>query len=186
MTALIPEKNKSNQYLTFTLRDGDFAIDIAKVREVLDVATMTKIPHMPSYISGVINLRGNVVPVLDLGCRLGMDPVVPTKNTCVMIVETTIDETTFALGTVADSVQMVLDLQTSEIEEVPRMGRNINTDFINGMGKQGEKFLVILNIDKVISHGGEDLQMLSPAILNPLAREVFLDLPPGQNKEALQ
>lgn len=159
MTALNPDENKSNQYLTFTLRDEDFAIDIAKVREVLDVTTMTKIPQMPSFISGVINLRGNVVPVLDLGCRLGMEPVVPTKNTCVMIVETTIDETIVSMGTVADSVQMVLDLQTSEIEEVPRMGTDINTDFINGMGRQGDKFLVILNIDKVLSQGGEDLRL---------------------------
>lgn len=159
MCALNPEENMSNQYLTFTLRDEDFAIDIAKVREVLDVSTMTKIPKMPPYISGVINLRGNVVPVLDLGCRLGLEPVVPTKNTCVMIVETTIDETTVAMGTVADSVQMVLDLQSSEIEEVPRMGTNINTDFIDGMGRQGEKFLVILNIDKVLSQEGEDLRL---------------------------
>ena len=159
MTALNSDENKSNQYLTFTLRDEDFAIDIAKVREVLDVTTMTKIPQMPSFISGVINLRGNVVPVLDLGCRLGMEPVVQTKNTCVMIVETTINETIVAMGTVADSVQMVLDLQTSEIEEVPRMGTDINTDFINGMGRQGDKFLVILNIDKVLSQGGEDLRL---------------------------
>lgn len=167
MATLNPDENKSNQYLTFTLRDEDFAIDIAKVREVLDVTTMTKIPQMPSFISGVINLRGNVVPVLDLGCRLGMEPVVQTKNTCVMIVETTIDQAVVAMGTVADSVQMVLDLQTSEIEEVPRMGTNINTDFIDGMGRQGEKFLVILNIDKVLSHDGEDLRLcldLNPAL----------------------
>lgn len=167
MTALNPDENKSNQYLTFTLRDEDFAIDIAKVREVLDVTTMTKIPQMPSFISGVINLRGNVVPVLDLGCRLGMAPVVQTKNTCVMIVETTINESVVAMGTVADSVQMVLDLHASEIEEVPRMGTDVNTDFIDGMGRQGEKFLVILNIDKVLSQGGEDLRLcldLDPAL----------------------
>ncbi|MGV1098455.1 chemotaxis protein CheW [Thiovibrio sp. JS02] len=150
---------KSKQYLTFTLRSEDFAIDIAKVREVLDVTTLTRIPKMPPFISGVINLRGNVVPVMDLGYRLGMEPVDQTKNTCVMIVETTIDGTTVAMGTVADSVQMVLDLQTSEIEEVPRMGTNINTDFIIGMGRQGEKFLIILNIDKVLTHGEEDLRL---------------------------
>lgn len=157
MSATSNDENISNQYLTFTLRDEDFAIDIAKVREVLDVTAMTKLPQMPSYISGVINLRGNVVPVLDLGCRLGMDPVVPTKNTCVVIVESKIDDDLVSLGTLTDSVQMVLDLKDSEIETVPRMGTNINTDFINGMGKQGEKFLVILNIDRVLSHGGEDL-----------------------------
>lgn len=158
MSATSNDENISNQYLTFTLRDEDFAIDIAKVREVLDVTAMTKLPQMPSYISGVINLRGNVVPVLDLGCRLGMAPVVPTKNTCVVIVESKIDDDLVSLGTLTDSVQMVLDLRTSEIEAVPRMGTNINTDFINGMGRQGEKFLVILNIDKVLSCGREDLR----------------------------
>jgi purine-binding chemotaxis protein CheW len=149
---------KSKQYLTFTLRNEDFAIDIGKVREVLDVTTITKIPKMPPFISGVINLRGNVVPVLDLGYRLGMEPVAQSKNTCVMIVETKIDEATVSMGAVADSVQMVLDLQPTEIEEVPRMGTSIKTDFIDGMGRQGEKFLIILNIDKVLSHGGEDLR----------------------------
>lgn len=158
MTDANQEEIKSKQYLTFTLRDEDFAIDIAKVREVLDVTTMTRIPRMPPFISGVINLRGNVVPVMDLGYRLGMEPVDQTKNTCVMIVETMVDDTAIAMGTVADSVQMVLDLLTSEIEAVPRMGTNINTDFINGMGRQGDKFLIILNIDKVLTRDGDEIR----------------------------
>ena len=159
MTAITIDENTSNQYLTFTLRDEDFAIDIAKVREVLDMTTMTKIPQMPSYISGVINLRGNVVPVLDLGYRLGMEPVVPGVNTCVMIVETEIDGATVAMGAMSDSVQMVLDIQATDIEAVPRMGTNINTDFIAGIGRQGDKFLILLNIDKVLS--GEETEALA-------------------------
>ncbi|HIJ89506.1 MAG: chemotaxis protein CheW [Desulfobulbaceae bacterium] len=160
MTALKSEESMSNQYLTFTLRDEDFAIDIGKVREVLDMTTMTKIPQMPAYISGVINLRGNVVPVLDLGYRLGMKPVVPGVNTCVMIVETEIDGATVSMGAMSDSVQMVLDIQATDIEAVPRMGSNISTDFIAGMGRHDDKFLIILNIDKVLAQDGEDLSLL--------------------------
>jgi len=168
MNALNPGEIKSNQYLTFTLRDEDFAIDINKMREVLDEATMTRISRMPSHICGVINLHGDVVQVLDLGYRLGMEPVIPTRNTtCVMIVETTINEAPLFIGMVADSVQDILDLQTSEIEELPRLGTNINPYFLNGMGRQGEKIHAILNIDKVLSHGEEDFSLcldLDPAL----------------------
>ena len=153
------DESKSSQYLTFSLRNEDFAIDIAKVREVLDVTGLTRIPKMPAFISGVINLRGNVVPVMDLGYRLGMPPVEFAKNTCVMIVENEIAGSTVAMGTVADSVQMVVDLQADEIEAVPRMGADINTDFISGMGRQGDKFLILLNIDKVLS--GEEKKALA-------------------------
>lgn len=159
MIGMNRDENKSNQYLTFALRNEDFAIDIAKVREVMDVTGLTKIPKMPAFISGVINLRGNVVPVMDLGYRLGMPPVEFAKNTCVMIVETEIAGSIVAMGTVADSVQMVVDLQADEIEAVPRMGANINTDFITGMGRQGDKFLILLNIDKVLA--GEETEALA-------------------------
>jgi purine-binding chemotaxis protein CheW len=168
MNALNPDESKSNQYLTFTLRDEDFAIDINKMRKVLDVAAMTRISRMPSHICGVINLHGDEVPVLDLGYRLGMEPVIPIRNTtCVMIVETMIDETPVSMGMVADSVQYILDLQTSGIEEMPRLGTNINSYFLNGMGRQGEKIHAILNIDKVLSHREENFRLcldLDPAL----------------------
>lgn len=167
MTARNLDGNQSNQYLTFTLRDEDFGIDIAKVREVLDVTTLTRIPRMPSFICGVINLRGNVVPVLDLGYRLGMAPVTAGKNTCVMIVETKIGGALVAMGAMADSVQMVLDIQAADIEPVPRMGTNIDTEFIAGMGRNNDKFLIILNIDKVLVQEGEDLSFcldMDPAL----------------------
>lgn len=151
MNTTTADESNTKQYLTFTLRDEDFAVDIGKVREVLDVTTLTKIPRMPQFISGVINLRGSVVPVMDLGYRLGMAPVEFAKNTCVMIVETEIDGATVAMGTVADAVQMVVDLHGDEIEPVPHMGASINTDFITGMGRQEDKFLILLNIDKVLS-----------------------------------
>jgi len=112
---------------------------------------------MPSFICGVINLRSSVVPVLDLGYRLGMPPVEHGVNTCVMIVETEIDDTVMAMGAQADSVQMVLDIPAADIEAAPRMGANIDTDFIAGMGRHNDKFLIILNIDKVLAREGEEL-----------------------------
>ncbi len=161
------------QYLTFTLRDEGFAIEIAKVREVLDVTTMTKIPRMPDYLSGVINLRGNVVPVMDLGQKLGMASIEQTKNTCVMIVELAIEGSMVEMGVLTDSVQMVLDLPADAIEPVPKMGTNLNTEFIKGMGRQGEdKFLIILDIDKVLASEGQTaLGDLDTAALTQLAKE---------------
>jgi purine-binding chemotaxis protein CheW len=156
MVSHLSEENKQTmQYLTFVLRDENFAVDIAKVREVLDVSTMTKIPRMPDYLSGVINLRGNVVPVMDLGKKLGMPPVGHSKNTCIIIVEISIDDSAVELGVLTDSVQMVVDLSPEDIEAVPRMGSNLNTDFIHGMGKQEEKFLILLDIDAVLASESE-------------------------------
>ncbi len=146
----------TTQYLTFTLREEGFAVEIAKVREVLDVTTMTRIPRMPEYLSGVINLRGNVVPVMDLGQKLGMGIISHTKNTCIMIVELEIEGNMVEMGVLTDSVQMVLDLQSEDIESVPRMGTNLNTEFIKGMGRQrDDKFLIILDIDMVLASEGE-------------------------------
>ncbi len=117
----IQEEN-SSQYLSFTLRNEDFAVEIFKVREVLDVATLTKIPRMPKYLCGVINLRGNVVPVVDLGLKLGMAPVKKTINTCIMIMEIVVDDAAEAvmMGVLTDAVQAVLDLDPANIENVPR------------------------------------------------------------------
>jgi len=149
-------QQQATQYLTFTLREEGFAVEISKVREVLDVTTMTRIPRMPDYLSGVINLRGNVVPVMDLGQKLGMGTISYSKNTCIMIVELEIEGNMVEMGVLTDSVQMVLDLNDSDIESVPRMGTNLNTEFIKGMGRQSEeKFLIILDIDKVLASEGE-------------------------------
>lgn len=149
------EDAQAVQYLTFTLREEDFAIEISEVREVLDVTTMTRIPRMPDYLSGVINLRGNVVPVMDLGQKLGMDKVDHTKNTCIIIVEIEVGDEMIEMGVLTDSVQMVLDLQPEDIEAVPKMGTDLNTDFIKGMGRQEEdKFLIILDITAILTSEG--------------------------------
>ncbi len=146
-----------DQFLSFSLRDEYFAVEISKVREILDVTTLTKIPRMPKYLCGVINLRGNVVPVTDLGLKLGMGAVEQTVNTCVMIVEVEFEGETgkMQMGVVTDSVQEVLDLSPEEIEPVPAMGTGLDVEFIKGMGKKGEKFLILLDIAKILTAEGE-------------------------------
>ncbi len=147
------------QFLAFTLREEEYALDITKVREVLDVTTLTKIPRMPPYLSGVINLRGNVVPVIDLGLRLGLSPISFTVNSCIMIMEILVgeDQAPVLMGGMTDRVKTVLEFPPEAIEPPPRMGINISTDFIVGMGREDEKFLIILDIDKVLTTEGEAL-----------------------------
>ncbi len=142
-----------SQYLTFTLGDEVFALDIGKVREVLDYTSVTRVPRTPEFMCGVINLRGNVVPVVDMRLKFGMPATEKGVNTCIIIVEVRVDDETTVLGAMADSVQEVLDLGPEQIEPAPRIGTKLNIDFIQGMGKHGEGFVMILNIDKVFSAG---------------------------------
>jgi purine-binding chemotaxis protein CheW len=142
---------ETTQYLTFKLRDEVFALDIGKVREVLDFTTVTKVPQTPDFMRGVINLRGNVVPVVDMRLKFGLSMTEKTVNTCVIITEIDVDGETTVVGAMADSVQEVLDLEPDQIEPPPRIGAKLNTDFIMGMGKHNDQFIMILNIDKVFS-----------------------------------
>ncbi len=146
------------QYLTFRLGDEVFALDISKVREVLDFTTVTKVPRTPEFMRGVINLRGSVVPVVDLRLKFGMTITEKTVNTCIIIVEVTVDNETTILGALADSVQEVIELGSGSIEPAPKIGTRLRTEFIRGMGKQNEKFIIILDIDKVFST--EELSMV--------------------------
>ena len=164
----------SGQYLSFTLREEAFSVEIFKVREVLDVTTLTKIPRMPTYLAGVINLRSNVVPVVDLGVVLGMVPIENTVNTCIMIVDIKVDgeDAAIQMGVLTDSVQAVLDLSEEDIESVPKMGTNLNTDFIKGMGRMDDKFLILLDIDQVLaSEGKAVLREMGPSILSDASVE---------------
>lgn len=142
---------ETTQYLTFTLEAEEFALDISKVREVLDYTTITKVPRMPDFLRGVINLRGNVVPVVDLRMKLGMTATEKTVNTCIVIVDVDINGETMQMGALADSVQEVLELDPRQIEPAPRIGTRIKSEFVRGMGKRDEKFLIILDIDRVLS-----------------------------------
>jgi purine-binding chemotaxis protein CheW len=145
------EATGTTQYLTFRLAGEVYALDIGKVREVLDFTTVTKVPRTPDFMRGVINLRGSVVPVVDLRRKFGMAATERTVNTCVIIAEVTVDNDTIILGCLADLVQEVLDLGAEDISAAPKMGTKLRTEFIKGMGKRGDRFLIILDIDRVFS-----------------------------------
>ena len=176
------------QYLTFTLGEEDFALEIAKVREVLDYTTITKVPRMPEFLRGVINLRGNVVPVIDLRLKLDMSATKKTVDTCIVIVEIDMDGEFMQVGALSDSVQEVIDLHPDQISPPPKIGIKLNTEFIRGMGKQDEeKFLIILDIDRVLS--SNELALMQTTGTNPgpeskdLALEAEYPLPEPNSNE---
>ena len=142
---------ETTQYLTYKLGDEIYALDIGKVREVLDFTSATKVPRTPDFMRGVINLRGSVVPVVDLRLKFGMTATEKTVNTCVIITEVTVDNDTTVLGALADSVQEVIDLSPADISPAPKIGTRLRTEFIRGMGKRDDRFIIILDIDKVFS-----------------------------------
>ena len=141
----------TSQYLTFILDEETYAIDINQVREVLDFTDITKVPRMPEFMRGVINLRGGVVPVVDLRLKFGMTMTEKTVDTCIIIIEITIDDDMTLIGTMADSVKEVLSLEADQIKPPPKIGTRLNTDFIRGMGKKDDDFIIILDIDRVFS-----------------------------------
>jgi purine-binding chemotaxis protein CheW len=145
------KSNESSQYLNFTLGQEVFALDISSVREVLELTTITKIPRTPDYMCGVINLRGHAVPVMDMRLKFGMPATANTVDTCIIIVEVVFEGESIVMGGKVDSVREVFDLTAEHIEAAPRMGTSINTDYIKGIGKQEDGFVIILDIAKVFS-----------------------------------
>ena len=148
----------TNQYLTFTLGEEKYAIDVSKVKEVLELVSITRVPKTPEFMKGVINLRGSVVPVIDLRLKFDLDELEDTVDTCIIVLEIKLEDETIVIGAVADSVQEVIELTPENIEPAPKIGTRLNTDFLNGMGKYNDKFLMVLNIDKVFT--SEDLSVL--------------------------
>ena len=157
----VSEITESRQYLTFRLGDEIFGADVAKVREVLDFTTITAIPRTPEFMSGVINLRGIVVPVVDLRLCFEMSKTVRTKNTSIVVVEVLVGGESTVIGALTDSVVEVIDLEPGQIQAAPRIGTQIKTDFIKGMGKRDSQFIMILDMDRVFS--GEELSVVRQA-----------------------
>lgn len=149
----------ASQFLTFTLDQERYAVEIAKVREVLEFTTVNKVPRTPDFMRGMINLRGNIVPVIDLRLKFGLTATERTVDTCVVITEVTVDGEPIVLGALADSVQEVIELDASNIVPPPKMGTRVDTAFIKGMGKREDQFLIILDIDRVLSEN--DLRSLA-------------------------
>lgn len=147
------------QYLTFHLAGEEYAVGILQVKEIITYGTLTKVPHTPPSIRGVINLRGNVVPVVDLGLKFGMSVSPVTDRTCIVIVEANVNDNRTVMGVVADSVSQVVSMVDDDILPAPAFGTRVRIDFLRGMGKAGDKFVLVLDIDKVLS--AED--MMPPA-----------------------
>jgi purine-binding chemotaxis protein CheW len=149
----IKEKEEAvqQQYLTFFLADEEYAIGIQRVKEIIEYTTITKVPKVPLWIRGVINLRGNVVPVVDLAVRFGLEERPVTKTTCIVVVEVEQDSERTVMGLIADAVNQVIDLAPKDIEEPPAFGTRVRLEYLFGMGKLGKKFALILNIDSVLS-----------------------------------
>ena len=139
------------QYLTFTLGSEMFAVETLSVKEIIEYGQLTEVPMMPAFIRGVINLRGAVVPVIDLAVRFGRQPREVTKRTCIVIVELIENDQKHDLGVMVDAVSEVLEIAAADIEPPPSFGAKIRTDFISGMGKVGGKFVIILDVARVLS-----------------------------------
>jgi purine-binding chemotaxis protein CheW len=150
------------QYLTFMLGGEVLAIGILGIKEIIEYAGLTEVPMMPACIRGVINLRGAVVPVMDLSSRFGKASTAVTKRSCIVIVEVATEaQDSLVMGVVVDAVNAVLEIPASEIEPAPAFGAKIRTDFIEGMGKVNGKFVILLNVNRVLSV--EDLGAVAQA-----------------------
>jgi len=150
---------EAHQYLTFALTGEMFAVGILNVKEIIEYGTLTEIPMMPSFIRGVINLRGSVVPVIDLAARFGGQASQVQRRTCIVIVEVPQEEGKHEIGIMVDAVSEVLEIPGSEIEPAPVFGAKIRADFIAGMGKVNSKFVIILDIMRILSL--DEMAMLS-------------------------
>ncbi len=140
-----------NQYLTFTLGEEVFALDISFVREILDDTNITRIPRTPPSMRGVLNVRGHAVPVVDLRRKFGMSPTEMTVNTCVIITEVTIEDEMAQVGALADTVQEVVEIMPANIDPPPQMGTAIDTRYIKGMAKKDNHFIIILDVTRIFS-----------------------------------
>ncbi len=150
-------------YITFKLGDELFAIDVAGVREVLDLTEITRVPTAPPYMRGVVNVRGSAVPVVDLRLKFGLSPSPDTVNTRIVVLELEIDGQVAVVGGLADSVHEVLELERSEIREPPRIAMRWRADMIEGLGKKGEQFIIVLNIGRVFA--ADEVLLVAPPAL---------------------
>ncbi|MFN7996742.1 MAG: chemotaxis protein CheW [Bryobacteraceae bacterium] len=143
--------NETRQYMTFKLGDELFAIDVAQVREVLEVTQITKVPTAPEYMRGVVNVRGQATPVVDLRIRFGLPKTGDTVHTRIIVMELELDGEFAVLGGIADSVHEVIELEPANINPAPRIAMRWRTEFIQGMGKRGDEFIILLDVNAVFS-----------------------------------
>jgi purine-binding chemotaxis protein CheW len=159
--ALKVVSDKEEKYLTFVLADEEYGISILKIKEIIGMMSITTVPQTPEFVKGVINLRGKVIPVMDLRLRFGMEAIDYTERTCIIVVEIEGQSGTVQIGIVVDSVSEVLNIKGDDVEETPTFGAKLNTDYILGMGKMEGGVKILLDIDRVLS--GEEISILEKA-----------------------
>lgn len=145
------DESTRTQYLSFSLRGTEYAVGILKVKEILQHEQTTRVPSTPRSVRGVINLRGQVVPVVDLAAKFGLGETATTRLTCILIVEALVEGTPTVVGVLADSVQEVIELGNTDVEPTPAFGTQVKVDFLLGVGKLGKRFVLLLDLDRVIS-----------------------------------
>lgn len=145
----LPEVIK--QYLTFNIGHEHYGLELSQTREIIEYSGITEVPLMPSFLRGVINLRGEVVPVIDLAVRLGRKPIEVQKRTCIIVVELENNEQNHVLGLLADAVSEVIEMDDENIEDAPSFGANIRADFIQGIAKRDDEFIVLLDANSALS-----------------------------------
>ncbi len=142
---------QGGSYLTYTLKEETYGIHVGKVINILEMTGITRVPKTPEYIKGVINLRGTVLPVIDTRIKFGMDAAEDSKNTCILVLEPEIDGKRVMVGAVVDSVKAVVEITEDRILQVPSIGKAYKTDFLSGMIESNDKFIMLVNIDKVFN-----------------------------------
>ena len=145
--------DREGKYLTFSLAEEEYGIGILKIREIIGMMPITSVPQTPSFVKGVINLRGKVIPVLDLRLRFGMPEIEYSERTCIIVVEITGQAGKIQIGSVVDSVSEVLNIKGEDIENTPTFGAKLDTEYILGMAKMEGGVKILLDIDKVLSDG---------------------------------
>ncbi|MCX7816635.1 MAG: chemotaxis protein CheW [Syntrophales bacterium] len=154
-------KDREGKYLTFTLDGEEYGIGILKVREIIGMMPITSVPRTPDYVKGVINLRGKVIPVIDLRLKFGMQPMDYTERTCIIVVEISGEGKKIPMGIVVDAVSEVLNIKGVDIEDTPNFGTRLRTDYIMGMAKMSGGVKILLDIDKVL--GAEEIAAIERA-----------------------
>lgn len=145
------------QYVTFRLEKELYGVEVARAKEILSLSPLTRVPQTPDYMLGVLNLRGHVVPVIDLRRKLGLAIEAYSEDTCIIVVEVLVDGESITVGALADAVREVLEIRTDQIEPPPKLGTRLRTEFITGMGKLDDQFVILLNIDQIFNAGELEL-----------------------------
>ena len=153
--------DREGKYLTFSLAEEEYGIGILKIKEIIGMMSITTVPQTPEFVKGVINLRGKVIPVVDLRLRFGMESIDYTERTCIIVVEIEGESGVVLIGIVVDAVSEVLNIKGEDVEETPTFGTKLNTDYILGMAKMEGGVKILLDIDRVLSH--EEVAVLEKA-----------------------